>query len=202
MLNYTGTHNVTSLTVVGVAKTAPGTYGSTASGATFPDNVHFQGTGTVTVGTPYDTWSSGTFTNAFTDKAPTSNPDSDTLTNLQEYAFGTDPTVSSSGPITYASNVLTGYGPPEVINFAVGSSEVDYRMVFCRRKNPASLGLTYTAEFSAGLDAWGTNAVTPTVLATDAAGVMEVVSVPYPLLITTVNGVEKPTFSRVKVEIN
>ena len=41
-----------------------------------------------------------------------------------------------------------------------------------------------------------------TLLATDAAGVMEVVSVPYPFFIVTVRGVEKPTFSHVKVESN
>ena len=201
-LNYSGTHTVTSLTVVGVVKTAPGTYGSTASGATFTDNAHFQGTGTVTVGTLYDIWANGTFANAFTDKAPTSNPDGDGLTNLQEYAFGTDPTVSSAGPITYADNVLTGYGPPEVSNFAGGPNGVDYRMVFCRRKNPASLGLTYTAEFSVDFTTWSPNAVTPTLLGTDAAGVMEVVSVPYPFFIITARGVEKPTFSHVKVESN
>ena len=133
---------------------------------------------------------------------PASNPDGDSLTNLQEYAFGTDPTVSSSGPITYASNVLTGYGPPEVSNFAGGPNGVDYRMVFCRRKNPASLGLTYTAEFSVDFTTWSPNSVIPTLLATDAAGVMEVVSVPYPFFIVTVRGVEKPTFSHVKVESN
>ena len=201
-LNYSGTHAVTSLTVVGVVKTAPGTYGSSASGATFADDAHFQGAGTVTVGNPYDSWANGTFANAFTDKAVGSNPDGDSLTNLQEFAFGTDPTVSSSGPITYSGGVLTAYGPPEVSNFAGGPNGVDYRMVFCRRKNPTSLGLTYTAEFSVDFTTWSANAVIPTLLGTDAAGVMEVVSVPYPFFIVTARGVEKPTFSHVKVESN
>ncbi len=124
------------------------------------------------------------------------------LADLEEYAFGTDPTVSSTAPITYANSVLTVCGPPVVSNFAPAGNSADYRAVFCRRKNTASLGLTYTAEFSASLTSWVTNAVSPTVLATDAAGVMEVVSVPYPLSISTANGVVKPTFFRVAVTSN
>ena len=155
---------------------------------------------TLTVLSAYDTWANRTFAMPFTASAFTSNPDGDAFNNLQEYAFGTDPTVSSTGPITYSDHLLTVCGPPEATNFAGGVNGVDYRAVFCRRKNPASLGLTYTAEFSAILDTWVANTVTPTVLATNSDGLIEVVSVPYPRFIRTTNGVEKPTFFRVKVE--
>ena len=152
--------------------------------------------------TTYAGWALGPFANAFTDTDPAHNPDGDSLTNLQEYAFGTDPTVTSSGPITYADNVLTVCGPPEARNLAGGANGVNYCAVFCRRKNPASWGLTYTAEFSVDFTTWTANAVEPVVLATDAAGVMEVVSVPYPWFIPTSRGVEKPTFYHVKIESN
>ncbi|MCF7733644.1 MAG: autotransporter-associated beta strand repeat-containing protein [Akkermansiaceae bacterium] len=49
-LNYAGTKNIASLTLGGVAKTDPGTYGSVASLADFQDDTYFAGTGTVTVG--------------------------------------------------------------------------------------------------------------------------------------------------------
>ena len=50
---------------------------------------------------PYETWAKGTFANAFTDKAATSDPDGDGQTNQQEFAFGLDPTTGSSvNPIT------------------------------------------------------------------------------------------------------
>ena len=48
-LNYSGDHNLPSLTLNGVVQ-PKGTYGSTASGASTVDNAHFAGTGTVTVG--------------------------------------------------------------------------------------------------------------------------------------------------------
>ena len=50
---------------------------------------------------PYGTWANGTFANAFTDTAATSDPDGDGKTNQDEFAFGLDPTTGSSvNPIT------------------------------------------------------------------------------------------------------
>jgi uncharacterized repeat protein (TIGR02543 family) len=181
----------------GTTQQAAGTYGSTSSDATHKDNTRFSGAGIVTVLTgPYDIWSNGSFANAFNDKTSTGNPDSDALTNLQEYAFGTDPTVSTSGSITYANGAVTAHGLPttQITNVTNG---VDFRAVFGRRKDYVAAGLTYTVQFSAGLDVWVTSAAEPTVLASDAT--MDAVSVPYPLFITTARGVEKPTFFRVGV---
>ena len=156
--------------------------------------------------TGYTTWANGTFTNAFTDTTPTHDPDGDGLTNLQEYAFGTDPTVSFSGPISYvAGGAVTTPGSPVAANLAVGEG-VDYRAVYGRRKDYVTAGLTYTVQFSAGLDIWVNSDVTPTVLTGtgDAnPSAVEAVSVPYPLFIPfTRNGIpgyEKPTFFRVGI---
>ena len=54
-LNFTGTTRVESLTLGGVAKKAPGTYGSVASGADYPDDTYFMGNGTVSVPPPHGT---------------------------------------------------------------------------------------------------------------------------------------------------
>ena len=102
-LNQSGSKTVASLTLGGVAKITPGTYGSVASGADFQDDNFFAGSGTVTVvpKTDYDAW-----LNQFTfapgaDTTPTGDPDGDGMTNQQEYAFGLDPTKGTSvNPIT------------------------------------------------------------------------------------------------------
>lgn len=124
------------------------------------------------------------------------DPDGDGLTNLQEYAFGTDPGVSSLTPIAYSGAAVSTHGPPTTSTANIPNS-VDFRSVFGRRKNYLSAGLTYTVQFSADLSAWVNSTATPTVLASDAT--MDAVSVPYPLFINTVNGVEKPSFFRIVV---
>ena len=152
---------------------------------------------------PSDAWANGTFVPPLTAKLPGDNQDGDTLTNLQEYAFGTQPTVSYSGPIVYDldGNVTTP-GSPVATNFAVGAG-VDFRAVFGRRKDYVAAGLTYTVQFSAGLDIWVNSAATPTRLTgASSTGDIDAYSVPYPLFIPTARGVEKPTFFRVAVSSN
>ena len=161
-------------------------------------------------GSAYTTWSNGTFANAFTDKAPGSDPDGDKLNNLQEYAFNTDPTTGTNGSIAYTGEgLLTACGPPAARDLSPGTGGVDFRAVFCRRKNWQAEGLTYTVQFSADLDFTPANSQTvtmdvgtATVLATDAVDVMEAVSVPYPLFIPVTGGYKKPTFFRVGVSSN
>jgi len=119
--------------------------------------------------------------------------------NLNAFAFGTDPNNPSNAPITFANGVVTGHGLPVAMNLAVGSG-VDYRAVFGRRRDYIAAGLTYTVQFSAGLDVWVDSQVAPEVLASDAE--IDAVSVPYPLFIPTARGVEKPTFFRVGVSSN
>ena len=159
---------------------------------------------------PYTTWANGTFANAFTDKTTGGDPDSDSLTNLQEYAFNTDPTTGTNGSIAYTGEgLLTACGPPDPRDLSPGTGGVDFRAVFCRRKNWQAEGLTYTVQFSADLDFTPANSQTvtmavgtATVLATDAVDVMEAVSVPYPLFIPVTGGYKKPTFFRVGVSSN
>lgn len=151
----------------------------------------------VTVISIYANWASGF--PGFTDTASGSDPDNDQISNLLEFAFGTDPTVSSTGVITYANGVISANGQPttSITNITNG---VDYRAVFGRRKDYVNAGLTYTVQFSAGMDAWVDSTATPSVVASDAN--MDAVSVPYPFFIVTARGVEKPTFFRVAVSSN
>ena len=157
---------------------------------------------TITVRTIYDTWANATYVPPLTMKLAGDDQDGDTFNNLMEFAFGTHPTVSSSGSIVWVDGgAVTTPGQPVAINMA--NPGVDYRAVFGRRKDYAAAGLTYTVEFSAGLNVWVPSAVTPTVL-TGAGGLnaseIEAVSVPYPLLIDVGgNNFKKPTFFRLTI---
>ena len=159
-------------------------------------------TGSVTIATIrsiYDGWAAGPFANPFTDISPGGNPDGDSLTNLQEFAFGTDPTVPAFTTIGHVpGGDVTTPGLPLVRNMA--SEGVDYRAVFGRRKDHAISGLAYTVQFSVGLDAWVVGTETPTILTgAESGGEIEAVSVPFPVSIPTDSGFEKPTFFRVGV---
>jgi hypothetical protein len=157
---------------------------------------------TITVLTLFDTWANATYVPPLTMKLAGDDQDGDTFINLMEFAFGTQPTVSSAGSIVWVNGgAVTTPGQPVAINMA--NPGVDYRAVFGRRKDYAAAGLTYTVEFSAGLNVWVPSAVTPTVL-TGAGGLnaseIEAVSVPYPLLIDVGgNNFKKPTFFRLTI---
>ena len=159
-LNYTGTRTIASLTLGGVAQTTPGTYGSAASGATFPDDTYFAGTGTVTIagGSDYNSWL-GEFTFApGADTTPTGDPDGDGMNNQEEYAFGLNPTLGSSvNPITAPLDPATG-------NFQ-----------YTRRATPADTKLTYTVLTSANLVDWAKGGTTETGFTT--AGKIQTVTV-------------------------
>jgi autotransporter-associated beta strand protein len=152
-LQYTGTKNVASLTLGGVAKTATGTYGSTASGATFQDDIYFvvgsTGTVTVTVTSNYATWLNGFTFAPGANTTAAGDPDGDGVTNQKEYAFGLNPTLSSSvNPITQQLNKATG-------NFQ-----------YTRHANPAATGIIYIVQTSNDLVSWTPGTTTETGLTT------------------------------------
>ena len=143
-------------------------------------------------GNPYDTWAAG-FLPADVSN-PAGNNDGDGLTNLQEFAFGTQPT-GSTGEIVYSGGILTTPGAPKLV-----AASGTYSMVFGRRADYVAAGLTYTVQFSADLVTWVDNddvANVPAQVATDKT--INVMSVTYPATIVTQSGTPNPKFSRVKV---
>lgn len=120
--------------------------------------------------------------------------DRDGVSNLLEYAFGTNPASSGSGNniLSFANGVLTSRGQP-VVNVTTLPATVDFRAVFARRKDWQAAGLTYRVQLSGDLLTWANSASTPAVLATD--GEIEAVSVPYPFFV----GGRKARFFRVVV---
>jgi len=132
-------------------------------------------------------------------RADTADFDSDGKSNLLEFAFGTDPTVSTTGELTmsgtYAAATFGTTGQP-MIKLEPSANGVDFRLLFIRRADHSAVGLTYIPEFSAGFNPWTPSATIPTVLAT--SGSFQLVSVPYPHFLP--NG-KKARFSQVRVTI-
>jgi hypothetical protein len=176
----------------------PGQYTGTAATQDWID-----GTGTLTVTgvIGYDAWiASYPYLHDF--DLVTDDPDSDGLKNLLEYAFGTNPGAASNAALAYvAGGAVTTPGAPKILNLSAGSNP-DFRAIFARRKDRVAAGLTYTVQFSAGLDHWVNGTVTPTVITGAGAANpsdVEVVSVSFPPSIMVPGGTKKPTFFRVAV---
>jgi hypothetical protein len=125
----------------------------------------------------------------------------DGLTNLMEFAFGTNPLGATPAlAYTHGGAVITP-GRPIAVNFGVGQG-VDFRAIFSRRKDFATYGHIFTVQFSADLNHWVTSSETPTVVSGDETanpGPIEAISVPYPISISTPEGFRKPSFFRVGV---
>jgi M6 family metalloprotease-like protein len=129
--------------------------------------------------------------------------DTDGLTNLLEFAFGTNPNAGGGGTLAYTlGGAVTTPGAVVRVNLLAGGG-VDFRAIFTRRKDHVAAGLTYTVQFSADMTNWVNSADTPTILTGDNTqnpGDIEAVSVPYPLFVpVTGGGYKKPTFFRVAV---
>lgn len=122
-----------------------------------------------------------------------SDADFDSLSNLQEYAFGTDPLQASGAAVQWSGSTFLSAGVP--VPYATTVNGVfSYRAVFSRRKDYSAAGLSYAVEFSADLATWKASTVTPSPLADH--GEIEAVYVPYLIF---VNG-KKAKFFRVKVQ--
>jgi len=133
------------------------------------------------------------------DRADGADFDSDGRMNLEEFAFGTNPANGGSGSagLIYTGTFsggegLTTPGQP-VVRAESGPGGVDRRALFGRRIDTLVAGLSYSVEFSADLSTWVPSAETPVVLGSD--GTVQVVSVPYPLLV----GAETARYFRVRV---
>ena len=170
--------------------------GSDSFAVTVADGSGGSASGTVNVTVTqslFDVWMSGYPSITGAGRLLSADPDHDGRINLLEYAFGTHPAVAAGGLLTFAGGVVSAHGQP----FASTNNGVDFQAVFGRRKDYVAAGLTYTVQFSAGLDQWVDSSDVPTVLASDAE--IDAVSVPYPLTIPTASGAAKPLFFRVFV---
>lgn len=134
-------------------------------------------------------------------EANTADYDNDGVSNLLEFAFGTNPTTSVTGPPeliytgSFAGNGALSLAGQPITRFESIPNSVDFRYVFVRRKDHAASGLSYTPEFSADMSAWTPSTAVPTVLADD--GTHQVVSVPYPRFIAG----RKARFARLQVSM-
>ena len=118
----TGTEVVSELIIDGVSQSV-GTYGTTASGATFPDDTHFTGAGVVSVtGAKFESWITK-FGLTYGDQAATADPDADGLNNLLEYVLGGNPSLNDAASILPTRSVS---GDNLVLSFKrTDQSEVD-----------------------------------------------------------------------------
>ncbi|NNM30583.1 MAG: DUF642 domain-containing protein [Akkermansiaceae bacterium] len=124
----------------------------------------------------------------------------DGMTNLLEFGFGTDPTVSDNNSLTVTDGANFTPGQPVVVVTWNGGNPVKLRYV--RRKHHAAAGLIYTPKFT---DSTGTTIPdpanpTPTVVS-DGGGDYEVVEVPFPLFDSTGEKVSA-LMAVVEVELN
>ena len=142
---------------------------------------------------PRGTWLAA---NSLTDSDWENNADGDGNSNLLEFAFGTDPAVSNNNSIGYGSGVTPGLPLP--VLETITSNNVDFRAVFGRRKNWSVAGLSYTPQFSPDLTEWVDVTTTPTLIES-GSGDIDAVFVPYPMIIQTTTGWEKPQFFRLSV---
>ena len=147
----------------------------------------------------YQDWTAGVFENSFNLTGANSDPDGDGMLNFVEFAFGLDPTTTSTEPMIYvADGELTTPGLPLLENFGSG-----FEALFTRRKDHMAAGLTYVVEFSADLRSWtSSSAGLQVVTGSGSSGLYEAVSVPFPTTVPLqAGGFDVPNFFRVEVDM-
>ncbi|MFU8892127.1 MAG: InlB B-repeat-containing protein [Luteolibacter sp.] len=192
--------------VVTVTPTSAGDWSvmvSIANNDTAPDAFNWTIHGSATGGgMTYDVWVDGFFDNPLEDPAPDADPDGDGLTNLQEFAFGTDPTAGWPGVLAFVpGGDVTRTGVPLLMDAAAAPGHPPFQAVYGRRKNHVVAGLIYRVEFSADLATWTHRLDGHTVLTGENPGSdIEVVGVPFPESVPVSSGPEQaPKFFRVGV---
>jgi hypothetical protein len=143
---------------------------------TVNDGAGHTGSTSFTVISLYASWANGFLPADIS--ATAGNNDGDKLNNLQEYAFGTDPTISTFAPLSYVLNGNTTSGMP-ILESTGSSGGLNYA-VFARRKDHLQAGLTYQVQFSANLNYWKNSIETPLILSGTNADAIEAVRVPFP----------------------
>lgn len=128
---------------------------------------------------PYDIWAVANGLSG-PDAEPGANTDGDTFTQLEEFAYGTNPGVSDSGALTVTDGTTFTPGGPVVEQIFSGGNPIKLRYV--RRKDHATAGIIYTPKFSDSLSVFQPDEDDPVpVVVSDAGGDYEVVEVPFPL---------------------
>lgn len=145
--------------------------------------------------TGYDLWA---YSNGLTsaNNGISDNPDSDSLVNLLEFAFGTNPNLNDATMLSVTDGASFTPGT-QIVEISTPFTPGNIKALYVQHKDPSAAGLTYVPQFSADLSNWETYAspVTPTVVSTQA-GDYEVVEVPYMVFLS--NG-QKASFCRILV---
>lgn len=128
--------------------------------------------------------------------ADDADPEGDALKNLLEFAFGTDPNMNDSIPLTTSETAPASFTPGTQV-VVVKFSPFSVRGRFIRRIDHLDANLVYTPQFSADLQNWEDGATTPTAVIDSngdaiASGDYEVVEVPYILFLS--NGMKARYF--------
>lgn len=104
---------------------------------------------------------------------PHEDYDGDGVPNMLELAFGTPATTPGGGALSLSGGSITSNGQPIIMKDSGGM-----HAVYLRRRDAASLGITYSLQFSANLGLWEVGSGVVTVIAQDSTH--EAVSVPFP----------------------
>ena len=191
-LSYAG--NATTITKV--AFRVSGSTNTGISGGIYLDDVRAAGSALTT----QEAWRHAFFGSGDNsgDGADGADPDSDSVINLLEFAFGTDPNVSDNNPLTVTSaTTFTPGGPTTVVTFS--PLTITYR--FVRRVDHVAAGLTYTPQFTADGVSFLDSGDVPTVVVADDGSGYEVVEVPF--LVFLPNGTKaSDALARVQVTLD
>ena len=127
---------------------------------------------------------------------PAVDEEGDSLVNLLEFGFGTDPNVLDNASLNPDGSVN---GTP-IAQASGGGGGVTFDYIFVRRDDHGTSGsASYTVQFSGDLVAFHNSTAPPTFVedSTDDAA-YEVVSIPYPVMLP--DG-KKARFARMLVEL-
>lgn len=141
----------------------------------------------------YATWSEVSFDQGFTAVALTENQDGDRMSNLAEFAFGTDPTVHDG---SFLAMDGSSNGMPIPVDDGGGAFE----FYFIRRDDHGTSGsVRYTVQFSSDLGTFYDSLDTPTfVIDSSVDANYEVVKAPYPASLP--NG-QQARYGRIRIDI-